>query len=314
MKARSMFRVMAGIVMALNGVEVLQAGNAPSFDYQNIMDTYFDDTAGLISFGDYTVAFAPEESFDGFVAVLDAAGQEKGRFAFFPDYQNREGVFARVRAQGPADVTLTEPGIYTIVFVVGGQPVSRFPVRLEQTSQGDDPFSPQKTYRFDGYWRTMAHFTTRTFKDEPVPELTLWVGGKDLPVDASKGRFRVSLLRDGERIGHSQHTQGFIPTGHFKRTQISIYHPHAEKESPNARLITWKDLGKDGAYEVVVTRLSDGQQIRSFDFDVVDGKIKPMARAVLGFQPPTDFVLPRVLRRGSTALDMGEAIWIEDHR
>ena len=95
---------------------------------------------------------------------------------------------------------------------------------------------------------------------------------------------------------------------------VSIYHPHGEKESPNARLITWKDLERDGAYEVQVTRMSDGAKIRSFDFDVVDGKIKHMARTALGFEPAVDYVMPRVLRRGSSGLNMGEAIWIEDHR
>jgi hypothetical protein len=289
---------------------VTHAQQTPVFDFQNIMDTYFDDTNGLVSFQDYTVAFAPDGQFEGFVAVLDSDGNIVAQHAFFPDYVNREGVFARVRAVGPADVALDEPGFYTIVFVVGNQPVTRFLVRLEQTSAGDDPFNPQATFRFDGYWRTLAYFTTSSFRDEPIPELTLWMGGMDLG-EAQSDSFVVSLYRGGELLAHSKRRQALIRPGHFKRERVSLFYPHAAEDDANARFFTMRDLLTDGSYEISVTRASDGEALRTFAFSVADQEIVNLPRATLGFEPATDVILPRVLRSGATGLEMVEAIWIQ---
>ena len=286
----------------------------PAIDFESIMNGYFDDEAGLINFTDYRVAFAPEAPFNGMVAVLDAEGQIVGQHEFYPDYAVREGVFAVIRAVGPADVTVTTPGLYTIVFVVNNQPVTRFLVRLEETDSGSDPFNPQKKYRFDGYWRTMAHLTMSTWKGEPVPELTMWTGGKDLPEGARQDMFMARLLRNGEMVAHSKETQGVIPQGHFEPQYVSLYHPHTTREIPNAELFMLKDWQVDGAYEIEVIRKSDGAKIRSYDFDVVDGKIQSIARSQLGFESATDFVVPRVIRKAATSLEMIEAIWIEDIR
>ena len=127
------------------------SANPPVIDFETIMNSYFDDESGQISFGDYRLAFAPEGTFNGLVAVLDAQGKIIAQHKFYEDYVDREGVFAKIRAVGPADVKLTEPGLYTIVFVADNKPITRFLVRLEQTSAGDDAFKPEKTYRFDGY-------------------------------------------------------------------------------------------------------------------------------------------------------------------
>ena len=295
----------------------LFAANLPVINFENILETDFDDSSGRLVFGDYTVAFAPDPPFNGMAAVVNPAGEVVGQFEFYPDYTNKVGVFAqiRVKAVGPAEVTLTEPGVYTLVFVVNGQAATRMPVRLVQASAGDDPFNPVKSYAFDGYWRTMAHFTTITaITGGPAPELTLWVGGMDLPPDATRDMFRVALLRDGNEVAHSKRTQGVISSGHFKRTRSFLYHPHSKKESPNAAIFSMQDLLVDGAHEVRVTRVSDGKMIRSYDFDVAGGAITPLPQTQLGYEPASDYVLPRVLKRGATGLDMVEAIWIQDRQ
>jgi hypothetical protein len=190
--------MVATILMFLTGS--IFAANPPVINFENILETNFSDSSGQLTFGDYTVAFAPTPPFNGIAAVVDPAGKVVAKFEFYPDYINSLGVFARIRTKsiGPAEVTLTEPGVYTLVFLVSGQPVTRMPVRLLQTSAGDDPFNPVKAYSFDGYWRTMAHFTTITaIRGGPAPELTLWLGGMDLPLDANRDMFRVALMRDG---------------------------------------------------------------------------------------------------------------------
>tara|TARA_R110002049_G_scaffold182041_2_gene349577 strand:- start:7361 stop:8308 length:948 start_codon:yes stop_codon:yes gene_type:complete len=290
----------------------VHADNSPAIDFESIMNSYFDDTTGLISFGDYRIAFAPEGKFNGFVAVLNAKGEIVAQHKFFEDYANRQGVFATIRTVGPADVTLTEPGLYTIVFVANDQPVTRFPVKLEQTSSGDDAFNPENTYRFDGYWRTRAHLTLKTYKEEPFPELTMWLGGKDLDEGSNKDLFFATLLRDGEVVAHSKRTTGFISDGHFEPKYVSFYHPHEKNKEVNAELFMLKDWTIDGSYEISVARKSDGGKIRSYDFNVTDGKIQAMAASQLGYKPNTDFILPRVQKKGATSLEMSKAIWIED--
>lgn len=284
----------------------------PAIDFESIMNGYFDDSNGLIQFQKYRLAFAPEVPFNGMVAVLDAEGKILAQHKFYEDYANKEGVFAIIQAVNHAEIQLTEPGYYTLVFVANNQPITRFLVKLEQYSAGEDPFDPEKKYRFDGYWRTRAHLTIRTFKDEPAPELTLWVGGKDLPEQKNKDMFTVTLLRNGEPVAHSRRTTGHIAPGHFEPRYISLYHPHEKGKEANAEIFLLKDWQVDGQYEVSVTRQSDGYKIRSYDFDVVDGKIQEMKESQLGYAPATDFILPRVQKKGSTMLEMSKAIWIQD--
>lgn len=285
---------------------------APTFDFENVLNTYFDDESGLISFQDSKVIFAPESAFNGRVAVLNSVNKIIASFPFLKEYRPKNGIYARVQIQTPADVTLTEPGIYTLVYVVDGKPVTRLPVRLELASSGNDPFNPKKTYRYDGYWRTFAFITMGTFKAEKFPLLNYWLGGKDLAAGKNRGRPFVILYRDGNMVAHSQKTQGHFMTGHFKHAEINLYHPHKQGKEYNAKPFLLKDWLVDGKYEIRVTRQSDGAMIRSFDFKVVNGKFEEHPRTKLGYQPQTDYIAPRVQKRGSTTVELTEAIWIED--
>jgi hypothetical protein len=70
------------------------------------------------------------------------------------------------------------------------------------------------------------------------------------------------------------------------------------------------DLAVGGAFELNVTRSSDGAVLRDFTVTVAEGQIAPLASTQLGFEPPTDFIAPRVLRKGSTVYEFEDAIWI----
>lgn len=214
----------------------------PAIDFESIMNDYFDDESGLISFGDYRLAFAPEPPYNGKIAVLDSEGNIVSQHEFYPDYHNRDGVFAVIRSAKPADVQLTKPGLYTIVFVANDKPISRFLVKLEQTSAGEAAFDPEKKYRFDGYWRTRAHITLTEYKGEPLPEFTMWLGGKDLPEGERGDLFVATLLRDGEIVAHTRRTTGHISQGHFKPKYVTLYHPHEKGTEANAEVFLLKDL------------------------------------------------------------------------
>lgn len=171
---------MFAVLMCVASFASPVAAQQPTADFERIMDMYFGKDDGMISFGDQTFAFVPEGPFNGEVAVVDPKGGVVGRFSYFEDVL-RDGVFIRAKVKGIAEVKLTEPGVYTLVYLVNGKPVTRMPVKLNKVDDGDDPFNPQATYSFDGYWRTHAHFTTGLYDEKPFPELHFWVGGIDLP-------------------------------------------------------------------------------------------------------------------------------------
>ena len=184
--AKSFLVIFTAMIIAISSAPMASAQQSPTFDFDSVLNTYFDDTSGLISFTNYRVIFTPESAFIAQVAVLNATNEIVDSFSFYPEYRPREGVFAGAQVQTPADVSLTEPGIYTLVFVVDDKPVTRMPVRLVQSSAGDDPFNPDKTFQFDGYWRTLAYLTMGTYKGEAFPELHYWLGGMDLAKGAKK--------------------------------------------------------------------------------------------------------------------------------
>jgi hypothetical protein len=296
-------------------MSVSSAQNYPAvFDFENILNTYFDDESGLISFDDARVIFAPDGKFKGQIAVLDSDNKILANFKFYEDYATKEGVYARIQVQTPADVTLSKPGIYTIVYLVDGKPATRLPVRLVQTAAGDDPFNPQKKYGFDGYWRTFALITMNTWKGEKFPEVFYWLGGIDLPEGKTRDSQMATLLRDGKVVAHSKRNVGIIQPGHFKEVKSSLYHVHAEGKEANAQPFLLKDWLVDGKYELRINRMSDMQALRSYDFKVSNGKIEEHPRSKLGYEPLTDFIAPRVQKKGVTYPELTEAIWIEDRK
>ncbi len=300
--------------LSLGFLAVAAVANTPAANYENLLDTWFDPNSGTLRFADYGVGFAPTGAVDASLAVLDAKGQIVGQHGFFPDYVLQEGVFGVMRIRGPAEVKLSTPGLYTLVMVVNNQPITRLPMKLTSSGASGDPFNPATSVTLDGFWRTRAYFIMRDYKGEPLPDLVLWVGGFDLPAGKSTDQFYVELLRDGKVIAHSKRSLGHIAAGHFKRTQISLFQPHEDRASANAGVFSMAHLSVDGAYEVRVLRSSDQTRIRSFDFDVAGGKIKPMAQTQLGYTPASDYIMPRVQRKNTNTFEMVEAIWIEDFR
>lgn len=287
------------------------AQQTPAVIYESMLDCYFDEESGLMSFTELDFAFAPEEPLNAAVAVVNSDNTVVKSFEFFPDYRWREGVFARAKVKGPADVTLTTPGVYNIVFLVDGKPVSRLPVVLEQTSAGDDPFDPEKTYRFYGLWKVCGHLTMQNSGDEQYPRLTFWVGARDLPEGKTKDGFSVTLKRDGEVIGHSKRTLGHISNEHYRRVTSDLFEPHTERQTPNAQILMLDEWSKDGDYEIVVTRKSDGGVIRSFTYTARGGKILPLPNSALDYEPRIDYVVPKVTKKGSNKYEFVDAIWLK---
>ncbi len=309
-----MIRMTRYAVLVLLGLSTLADGAPePAFTYQSMLNTYFDDESGLISIRDIDLAFAPEGEINAAVVVTDAQNTVIKSYKFYPEPRFRDGVFARLSEVGPADFKLTEPGVYNIVYLIDGKPVSRLAVMLEETSAGDDPFDPVKTYRFLGMWQVYGYLTMNTWKDEPYPELHFWLGGKDLAEGESKDMFSAKLKnKDGEVVAHSKETQGVFSEGHYEQTKVSLYHPHTKREIPNAMpymLSDWTET--DGKYTLEITRNADDKLIRRFHVTVKDGEIQGLGASEMDFEPRVDYIVPRVTRKGGSTYGFVKAIWLQ---
>lgn len=311
---RLMNHVFCGLTLVLGCLgQRTVAAPEPAVTYQSMLtNIYFDDESGLISVRDIDLAFAPEGEINASVALVDSTNTVVASHKFYPDPRWREGVFARLTEVGPADFQVKEPGVYNIVFLVDGKPVSRLPVALEQTSAGDDPFNPVKTFRFYGLWQVYAYINMDTLRDEPFPQLNLWLGERDLAEGEKKDMFKVFLKRDGEVVAHSKKTQGFFNEGHYERSKTSLYHPHTDREVPNAKAFMLSDwTSEDGSYTIEVTRNHDDALIRKFSFTVTDGEISSLPNVAIGFEPQVDYIVPRVTKRGANKYEFVEAIWFK---
>lgn len=301
--------------LALAWFPAIAQEQTPVFTLDSVLNTWFSGDNGMMRFGDHTLAFAPPAPFNGGVKVADKDGNLLMAAEFFPDYQITHQVFARARIKSAADHTLTEPGLYQIVFFVNNTPVTRMPVMLRQTGAGDDPFNPVKTFAYDGFWRTFAYLTFDEFNEETTVEVNFWVGGLDL-ADPQKGEmFIIELIHDGNVIAHTPRTLGHIAPGHFEWQKLTLRQPHEKGKEVNAPMFALKDwVANDGLYELRFRRQNDGKMIRSLDFKVADGAIQQHPRSALDYEPRVDFIVPRVQKRGANNFEMLEAIWIEDRK
>ncbi len=301
------------VVLLLASLVLAADKPSPVVDFDSAMETFFAEDSGLVDFRDYVIVFAPEGELRADVALFDSKGKELARFPFLGDYRMRAGVFAKAGVRGPANVKLDTPGEYTIVWSIDAAPVTRMPFILESTGAGDDPFKPDKTFRVDGPWRTLAHLTTRMFKDQVIPVFNLWVGGKDLADAKARDSYLAALYRNGgsQPVAHGRLEGTFIPPGKFARSTFELFHPHDKKGEATAKLFAMKDLVADGSYTLRLTRKSDNAVIREFHFTAADGAIRPMDRALPDHRPRTEYLAPRVKKKGAGNFAVVEAIWLD---
>lgn len=309
MKHSALFQSLVAASLALPASAVAQPPHPPAVDLESMLDTFFNNANGIMRFDEYVLAFAPAERIDGKVVLMNEARRVVAEFPFFPEYRITDGVFARAAVRGPADITLTEPGVYNLLFTVGGSPVSRLPFAFDKTT-GGDPLNPKTTYRLRGLWSTMGHLTMRAYRDQQIPVLSLWVGGADLPSGAARGMFTAQLFRNGQRVATSKRSQGEIFAGHYKRTTIDLYRPHDARQEQNAEFFAFKDWTVNGAYELRISRQSDNAVLRSFRYTAAGGAIAPLPQTELSHTPTMDYIPPRVARKNTNTFELIEAIWL----
>ncbi len=316
--AKTTFSDMLAGIFLLSTASLVDASThsnqTPAFLFEPMLDTYFDGQSGLIAFhgNGYDLAFPPDEPLQAVMAVVDDTDTVVQGFPFRTQYANRtdNGAIARAMMDGTAEITLTEPGVYNIVFMIDGALVSRLPVVLERVQTGDDPFEAETHYRYFGLWQRYAYLSMNTWRGKDWPTLTFWAGMRDFAEESHRLPFLVELHRDGELVAHSRPTEGTVPFEHYQRLESRLYHPHDRKSASNAEPFLAADWSVDGDYTVTVSRQTDGQPIRRFAYTAVDGGIQRLDEARIGFEPAIDYRPARVRDKSSPGYEFVDAIWI----
>ena len=290
-------------------------GPKPAFDFEHLLNSKFHATSGMLMLDRYIVGFAPENATTELLLFNDK-NEIVAQNKFWDDAQERHGIWSVVKPQPPQQIKLDKPGIYQMLFRVNGEPATRFPFRLVQTSAGDDPFNPQKTYAFDGLWKRYASVRLKdyTFKrNGTAPKFTVWTGQFDLAQGEKKGRFSAELSLDGKVVAESNKGKdGFIANEHYRAESFTLVVPHEKKDATNAPPYLLEDYA-DGDYRLRIVRQPDGHVLRDFELSVVDGKISPLAQSELNHEPHIDYLMPRVDDDSTrNVFQMEEAIWLMD--
>jgi hypothetical protein len=304
--------LLASVALFLPGLAstATAADNAPAVTYDSFLKTKFFPNGSLM-LSEYDIAFVPDAPVDAQVAVVDKEGKAMGSWRFYPDYRMQHGVFARLQVEGTPQVEFSEPGVYGIVVLVGGEVVSRFPFALAEGPGSGDEFNPTKSFSVRGMWERLAYFSTDTYRGEAVPRLTLWLGGADLAdPKAFQEKFMVAIRRGDELIAHSKRRTNSFGNGHYERHDTLLFQPHEEQAEPNAVPITMAELLQDGEYEVVALRAADEAPVRRFVFEVSDGRIVPLAQTESSYTPRLDYIVPRRPVPSSSAYEFEEIHWI----
>jgi hypothetical protein len=302
--------VVGALALVIAGLAPAQHAAAPAVTYGSFMKTKFFPNGSLM-LSEYDMAFVPPAPVNAQIAVVDSEGKTVGAWRFYPDHRMSHGVFARLQVEGTPQVQLTEPGVYGIVVLVDGQPVSRFPFALAEGPGGGDEFNPTSTFRVRGLWERLAYFSYETYKGQTVPKLNLWLGGADLSdANAFQEKFMVALRRGDEVIAHSKRRTNSFGTGHYKRHDTLLFEPHEERDEPNAVPVTTEMLARDGKYDVVVLRGADEALIRRFEFEVADGSMVPLPKTESSYTPRLDYMVPRRPKPSSSTYEFEEISWI----
>jgi len=281
----------------------------PSIVFESLLDTAFHPS-GVIAFDTLDVAFAPPPPAKGRIEVMTADGAAIASFDSLPDYRFQDKAFARMAFTGPAHVQLKDPGNYQIRVSIDGKPATVMPFTAKPSSSGD-AFNPTRTWSFEGPWTRWGYFTLRDFKDVKVIDFVYWTGSGDLPDGKARDSLQATLRRGGATIAHSSGYAGTITKERFRRQKLTLFRPHEAKKEPNPIPFGIADLLAPGDYELRLERQSDGKMLRSFKFATKEGRIVPHPRTALTHKPGTEFIAPRVVKKGSNVYEFAGAEWLE---
>jgi hypothetical protein len=285
------------------------AANKPSLDWRSLLNMKVYES-GYLGLDPMNLIFAPAPPLNAQAVVKNAAGKTVTTWKFFPNYGKTNQVFAYIKPENHSDHTFPT-GDYIIDFMVGGELATQFPFSVKTKSNSNDPFNPGSKLSFIGPWQELALFTFQPYRKHNRESITVhfWAGSSDLDDGNIRGALRAELTRNGTLIAHNMKA---IPTlGHewITRQKFTLFEPH-KANSPNALPLAKSTIEQDGNYQLTIKTEEDGKVIRSYKFTSSNGKLNPLPRTVMGYQPHSDYIAPRIQKPGSSNYEFIEAFWI----
>lgn len=309
-RKRWMTSVLGALIGMTCSIPAFAQTYEPAVDYTSLLNMKFHGN-GSVRFGDANLAFAPADTVNASVKVVDAAGNVVGKYDYFPDYVYTVTSFGRIRVKGLGEVQMQKSGKYFIEYTVSGKASTRFPFSVTVKGSGD-AFHPNKKFSFEGSWRSLGYIWMRQYKNTALPDVVFWTGRADLRPGTTNDKSIAKLFRNGKMIAHSKRSAGYITDEHYKESSHAFLAPHEARKEAVAAPFTKEKFLVDGNYNIRIERQSDNALLRNFAFTVANGQVKQLPNSVLGYQPNSDFLVPRVPIVGNSSYAFRPAIWIED--
>ncbi|MEZ5903901.1 MAG: hypothetical protein R3C69_01895 [Geminicoccaceae bacterium] len=207
---------------------------------QTAMETFFGED-DIVSFSEYDATLIRPAGRARGRGSAGRRGGQRARPLSLPRQLSLPGQnVARIGVVGPADVQLDTPGVYN--HLLPRRRRDRDPPALRpEGGERQRPFDPED---LDGRRLLAAarlHDRAQFEHAGPAAASPSGPAGRTCP----KGPRATAMWRrwSGTRRGdrHSKRTTGHIPPGRFARTTFELFHPHGEKETPNAEIVTLAD-------------------------------------------------------------------------
>lgn len=306
--------ILLGTLMLSVGIAIAQE-REPAIGFESLLNLKMFDS-GLVNFTGHDLVFAPPSAAGITSAIKVKGGATVLAYEYFPEYRANVDVFARLNPKGIPQHKFG-PGDYVFEFSKDGAVFTRFPFSIVAKVAGTDPFSAAKSYALRGPWQRFAYFYFRNARDFSANSdvsaayLNFWAGTSDAPPGKQRVAIQLRLFRDGNLVAHSRETQGMIQNYPMERHDIPLFHPHERSKMANARIFSRADLVQAGKYQLTVELQEGKTVIRDYRFESDGEKVVPHERTVIGYNPHSDYIVPRVPKQGSTTYAFEEAIWIE---
>jgi hypothetical protein len=263
------------------------------------MRTYTNNAEFVCMPEKLAVGFAPENTDDLTLHFLKEDGTEVvGKGVYSDDTKYPAFKILRISS---AEVRLTDSGKYRGELRHKGTPVSVFPFEIVRKMEGDE-FNP--TYFWD--FRTpVDKMGTLSFSNTEA-DATVWVTWWNAPRREGipmKSSATMALYHNGKKIASG--TPVFYQEPQNQRWIMRMDTLKGFEQFRKASLLK---LGG-----VVEGRLMTGEKaLRTFKWTIEGGKVQPIARSQSGYEPRTEYWMPRSLagtKQGYQFYHLEEQYW-----
>lgn len=179
------------------------------------------------------------------------------------------------------DFKLTQPGDYTLEFMIEGKPFLKFPFSVA-TVQSDDPYNPQTLYFLEGDWNNWGYLYYPNARPSSNLHFKAWLHHKGrLKNHDVKNAMAELVDSSGKVLGASQVGLNLSLRPEWIRYDFLL-------RTDKGALVAQDLIGKDGSYAIRLKM--DGKEYGRYPFMVRGGKIVTAGRADRAGTDPLNFI------------------------